>query len=100
MLVPQGIVAEINQAINATGLVSGECKLVVKQYADLIIWFLTAEVRPGKICSKLGLCVWAGDNGETWLVQRVLIHVPFSSGQIFPCLTLPDSDLWVHLVFI
>jgi phytepsin len=44
MLIPQGVVAEINQAINATGLVSGECKLVVKQYADLIIWFLTAEV--------------------------------------------------------
>lgn len=40
----QGIVAEINHAIGATGIVSGECKLVVQQYADLIIRLLTSEV--------------------------------------------------------
>ncbi|KAH8971313.1 hypothetical protein BDL97_02G134400 [Sphagnum fallax] len=77
---PTGIVAEINQAINATGLVSGECKLVVQQYADLIIWFLTAEVRPGKICSKLGLCLWAGNNGETWRGQGGITSVVEENG--------------------
>lgn len=39
---PVGIVAEINHAIGATGIVSGECKLVVQQYADLIIRLLTS----------------------------------------------------------
>ena len=40
----QGIVAEINLAIGATGIISGECKLIVDQYADLIIQLLMSRV--------------------------------------------------------
>lgn len=36
--------AEINQAIGATGVVSGECKMVVQQYGDQIIELLLQEV--------------------------------------------------------
>jgi phytepsin len=53
---PVGIVAEINHAINATGIISGECKLVVDQYADLIIRLLMSELSPLKICVKAGAC--------------------------------------------
>jgi len=40
----QGIVAEINQAIGATGVVSNECKMVVKQYGDQIVEMLLEQV--------------------------------------------------------
>lgn len=36
--------AEINQAIGATGVVSNECKMVVKQYGDQIVEMLLAQV--------------------------------------------------------
>jgi hypothetical protein len=44
VVVWQGIVAEINHAIGATGVISGECKLVVEQYADIIIQLLMSQV--------------------------------------------------------
>lgn len=36
--------AEINQAIGATGVVSNECKMVVKQYGDQIVEMLLDQV--------------------------------------------------------
>jgi phytepsin len=53
---PTGVVAEINQAIGATGIVSGECKMVVEQYGDLIIRMLIAKLNPFQICTKAGVC--------------------------------------------
>lgn len=40
----QGIIAEINTAIGATGVVSQECKMVVQQYAEIIIELLEQQV--------------------------------------------------------
>jgi hypothetical protein len=40
----QGIVAEINQAIGAKGVVSNQCKMVVQQYGDQIVEMLLAQV--------------------------------------------------------
>jgi phytepsin len=37
-------VVEINLAIGATGVVSGECKMIVEQYGDHIIELLLEEV--------------------------------------------------------
>jgi hypothetical protein len=37
-------VAKINLAIGATGVVSGECKMIVGQYGDQIIELLLEEV--------------------------------------------------------
>lgn len=55
---PTGIVAEINYAIGATGIISGECKLVVDQYADFIIQMLMSKLlTPLKICAKAGACL-------------------------------------------
>lgn len=58
---PSGIVAEINQAIGATGVVSNECKMVVKQYGDQIVEMLLAQMNPGKVCTTLGLCQFAAE---------------------------------------
>ena len=81
----QTIITQINHAIGAEGIVSVECKEVVRQYGNLIIdlliakvgqrwllfvytfrnldlWFLSpfSQVRPGKICSRIGLCLFDG----------------------------------------
>ncbi len=39
-----GIVAEINLAIGAAGVVSGECKMIVEQYGDQTTELLLEEV--------------------------------------------------------
>ncbi|GLT88468.1 hypothetical protein SLE2022_064930 [Rubroshorea leprosula] len=53
---PTAVVAEINHAIGAEGVVSAECKEVVYQYGDLIWELLVSGVQPGKVCSQIGLC--------------------------------------------
>jgi len=53
---PTGIVAEINLAIGAKGVVSNECKMVVDQYGDQIIELLLEQMNPIKVCSQIGLC--------------------------------------------
>jgi hypothetical protein len=41
----QGIVAEINLAIGASGVISNECKMIVQEYGDQIIELLLAQVQ-------------------------------------------------------
>jgi phytepsin len=68
----QGIVAEINQAIGAKGVVSNECKMVVQQYGDQIVEMLLAQMNPGKVCTSLGLCqVGADERREPGIVSVV-----------------------------
>lgn len=68
---PSGIVAQINQAIGATGVVSNECKMVVKQYGDQIVELLLEQMNPGKVCSSLGLCQWAAsESGIASVVDK------------------------------
>jgi phytepsin len=53
---PSGIIAEINDAIGATGVVSQECKMIVAEYGEVIIELLEQQMAPGKICSQIGAC--------------------------------------------
>lgn len=53
---PTGIVAAINEAIGATGLLSWECKTIVSEYGDQIIELLLQQMNPLKICTQIGLC--------------------------------------------
>nr|CAD1833739.1 unnamed protein product [Ananas comosus var. bracteatus] len=57
---PTTIVTQINHAIGAEGVVSMECKEVVKEYGELILELLIAQTSPQKVCSKIGLCVFDG----------------------------------------
>ncbi|KAM0947544.1 putative phytepsin [Dioscorea sansibarensis] len=57
---PTTIVTEVNHAIGAEGVISAECKEVVKEYGDIIIEMLIAQTRPDKICSQIGLCLFDG----------------------------------------
>eukprot|EP00246_Nothoceros_aenigmaticus_P013063 TRINITY_DN432_c0_g1_i1.p1 TRINITY_DN432_c0_g1~~TRINITY_DN432_c0_g1_i1.p1 ORF type:complete len:507 (+),score=87.44 TRINITY_DN432_c0_g1_i1:254-1774(+) len=53
---PTVIVAEINHAIGAAGVVSEACKEVVQEYSELIIELLIDQVAAGKICKQIGVC--------------------------------------------
>ncbi|GBG70189.1 hypothetical protein CBR_g6320 [Chara braunii] len=53
---PTAVIAEINAAIGASGVISEQCKTLVHQYAPLIIDVLEAEADPKEVCHNLGLC--------------------------------------------
>lgn len=53
---PTTIIAQVNHAIGAEGVVSIECKEVVEQYGEMILDLLIAQTRPYKVCSRIGLC--------------------------------------------
>ncbi|GKV38773.1 hypothetical protein SLEP1_g46647 [Rubroshorea leprosula] len=69
---PTAIIAEVNHAIGATGLVSQECKLVVSQYGETIIEMLLAKDQPKKICSQIGLCTFDGSQGVSMGIASVV----------------------------
>ncbi|KAF2314174.1 hypothetical protein GH714_023878 [Hevea brasiliensis] len=69
---PTGIIAEVNHAIGATGVVSQECKAVVAQYGETIIDMLLAKDQPRKICSQIGLCTFDGSRGVSMGIESVV----------------------------
>ncbi|XP_028779491.1 aspartic proteinase isoform X2 [Neltuma alba] len=62
---PTSVVAEINHAIGAEGVVSSECKAVVSEYGDRIWDLLVSGVDPSEVCSQLGLCSAYRDQSES-----------------------------------
>ncbi|OAY55155.1 aspartic proteinase [Manihot esculenta] len=69
---PTGIIAEVNRAIGATGIVSQECKAVVAQYGEIIIEKLLEKDEPQKICSRIGMCTFDGSRGVSMGIENVL----------------------------
>lgn len=55
----QGIIAEVNHAIGATGVVSQECKAVVAQYGETIIEMLLAKVPVKLLCSMIKFFIFS-----------------------------------------
>lgn len=69
---PTAVVAMINHAIGATGVVSQECKTVVAQYGETIMDLLLSEASPQKICSQIGLCTFDGTRGVGMGIESVV----------------------------
>ncbi|KAL5582743.1 hypothetical protein UlMin_015185 [Ulmus minor] len=69
---PTTIVTEINHAIGGEGVVSTECKAVVSQYGNLIWDLLVAGVKPDKVCSQLGLCIFSGAEYASGGIETVV----------------------------
>lgn len=57
---PSAVIAMINHAIGASGVVSQECKSVVEKYGTSIMDLLLKEVQPDKICAQVGACAVQG----------------------------------------
>ncbi|GKV15970.1 hypothetical protein SLEP1_g26690 [Rubroshorea leprosula] len=80
---PKTIIAMINNAIGAKGVVSQECKAIVQQYGQTIINFLLAEEQPKKACSQIGLCTFDGTHGVSMGIESVVDEKKGKSSGIF-----------------
>ncbi|KAK8914081.1 Aspartic proteinase [Platanthera zijinensis] len=69
---PAAVIAQVNHAIGAEGIVSVECKEVVEQYGEMIFDLLIAQTRPDKICSRIGLCVFDGAQSASAGIKSVV----------------------------
>ncbi|KAG4385964.1 hypothetical protein GLYMA_12G192401v4 [Glycine max] len=69
---PTGVIAQINHAIGAVGIVSQECKALVAQYGKTILDKLINEALPQQICSQIGLCTFDGTQGVSIGIQSVV----------------------------
>lgn len=69
---PTTVVAQINHAIGAEGIVSMECKQIVNDYGEMILELLVQQIRPGKICSQLGLCTFDGARNTGGHIETVV----------------------------
>ncbi|XP_074578048.1 aspartic proteinase oryzasin-1-like [Curcuma longa] len=69
---PTTVIAEINQKIGASGVVSQECKAVVAQYGQQILDMLASQTQPSKICSQIGLCTFDGTHGVSIGIESVV----------------------------
>ncbi|KAK1661759.1 hypothetical protein QYE76_049918 [Lolium multiflorum] len=69
---PTTIVAQVNHAIGAEGIISTECKQVVREYGEMILEMLVAQTRPQKVCSQIGLCVFDGSHSVSNPIESVV----------------------------
>merc|ERR1711998_79902 len=59
---PKAIVKEINKAIGAEGVFTGECKQAIQPYGGKIIDQVIDKLSPTEICDGLGLCNATGSS--------------------------------------
>lgn len=69
---PTTVIAQINQAIGASGVASQQCKNVVEQYGQTMIDLLVSEVSPKKVCSQIGACTYDGTHGVSGGIESVV----------------------------
>ncbi|CAD6231776.1 unnamed protein product [Miscanthus lutarioriparius] len=69
---PTTIVAQVNHAIGAEGIISTECKEVVREYGEMILELLIAETSPQKVCTQIGLCVFDGAHSVSNPIESVV----------------------------
>ncbi|KAI8025251.1 Aspartic proteinase A1 [Camellia lanceoleosa] len=95
---PTTIVTEINHAIGAEGIVSMECKEIVSEYGELIWDLLIAGVRPGKVCSEIGLCLFNGAQSESANIKTVVEenNEKISPGDDLLCTACEMLVVWVE----
>lgn len=84
---PTAIVAQINHAIGAEGVVSWKCKSVVSKYGDMIWELLTSGVKPEKICFDIGLCSSNGTKNASPSIESAV------EGQNMESLTVDKNAL-------
>lgn len=95
---PTTVVAMINHAIGAAGVVSQECKTVVEQYGQVIMDLLMAETQPKKICSQVGLCTFDGTHGVSAGIESVVDEKDGRSGGLHDamCSACEMAVVWMQ----
>ncbi|CAK9257802.1 unnamed protein product [Sphagnum jensenii] len=91
---PSGIVAEINLAIGASGVISNECKMIVQEYGDQIIELLLAQMDPIKVCSQIGLCQFGStEQSEPDIASVLDKDASVTSGKSDPVCTVCEMTV-------
>ncbi|KAK9665871.1 hypothetical protein RND81_14G142100 [Saponaria officinalis] len=96
---PTAVIAQINHAIGATGIVSMECKTVVSEYGQQILDLLLSEAQPLKICSQIGLCTFDGKQSVSMGIETVVdAGAEKSSGGVHDamCVACEMSVVWMQ----
>lgn len=96
---PTTIIAQINHAIGASGVVSQECKTIVSQYGQTILEMLIAETQPQKICSQIGFCTFDGTRGISMGIESIVDQsVDKSSGGMHDamCTACEMAVVWMQ----
>lgn len=57
---PSAVVAQINQAIGAVGVLAFSCQQIVNQFGPSIIYYLSHDLTPTQVCSTIGACPGSG----------------------------------------
>jgi phytepsin len=92
---PTTIVAQVNHAIGAEGVVSQECKEVIQEYGDMIIEMLIAQTEPAKVCSKLSLCMFDGSNPVGNVIESV-VETTKQKGSDLLCTACEMAVVWME----
>ncbi|XP_019093418.1 PREDICTED: aspartic proteinase A2-like [Camelina sativa] len=96
---PTAVIAMINKAIGASGVVSQQCKTVVDQYGQIILDLLLAETQPKKICSQIGLCDFDGTEGVSMGIESVVDKENMKSSSSLRdagCLPCEMAVVWIQ----
>ncbi|TYH82773.1 hypothetical protein ES332_D02G084700v1 [Gossypium tomentosum] len=96
---PFDAVKKINDAIEAKGFVSMECKKAVSQYGDLIWQLLLSG--PDKLCSSIGICSFNGtqhlsDSIKMVVEQKGETHNETEVGQDLVCAACELTVAWMR----
>ncbi|KAF7096956.1 hypothetical protein CFC21_098836 [Triticum aestivum] len=92
---PTTIVAQVNHAIGAEGIISTECKEVVREYGEMILELLVAQTRPQKVCSQIGLCVFDGSHSVSNQIESV-VNKNEKRGSDLLCTACEMTVVWIQ----
>ncbi|KAF6167209.1 hypothetical protein GIB67_029847 [Kingdonia uniflora] len=95
---PTAVVAEINHAIGAEGILSMECKEVVSLYGDMIWELLITGIQPDKVCSLISLCSSNGANYASNGIKMVVEEQKKKAlvGEDILCVVCEMAVVWIR----
>ncbi|CAN6358470.1 unnamed protein product [Urochloa humidicola] len=91
---PTAVVAQVNHAIGAEGILSTECKEVVSQYGEMILNLLIAQTEPQKVCSQIGLCMFDGSHSVSEGIESVVGEENLGSDAM--CSVCEMAVVWIE----
>ncbi|XP_019180056.1 PREDICTED: aspartic proteinase-like isoform X2 [Ipomoea nil] len=98
---PTTILAQINHAIGADGIVSWECKHVVSKYGDLIWELIILGFQPDSVCYRIGLCFYNqsddGVSGGPEMVRKSLKLKSSSGDERALCTFCEMTVFWIKV---
>jgi phytepsin len=75
------IVTQINNALNATGVLSEECQLLLDQYEDEIIQAIVQDLDPTTTCTNIGVCPGAECGVCVLIIQSLQTFLPSNTSE-------------------